>query len=142
VKYDGTEMTSYGSPWTKVRRDGFSTGTSSSYFIDLTTGYLEMEYCNATDMKYCKRNGVDSTNPFEYRSGSPDVGRTHGYPEGVLASGSLSSSGNYSISKSSSTVTVVVPNHGLSSGNEIMVTSGTNCGAAYTTSNPVPVTVT
>src|SRR5690606_15227218 len=25
---------------------------------------------------------------------------------------------------------------------EIMVTSGTNCGAAYTTSNPVPVTVT
>lgn len=142
VKFDGTDMTKYASPWTSVRRDGFSTATASSNFINLTTGYPEMEYCNATNLNNCKRNGIDTTAPFDYRSGTPDTGRTHGYPESVLFSGTFSSSGTGSISKSGSTVTVNIPNHGLATGNEVSVISSSGtCGAAYTTS-VATVTVT
>ncbi len=72
---DGSSKTSYGSPWTSVKVDAFS---SSSSTINLTINFPERRYCNSAGT-VCKRNGIDTPNPFEYRGVDP--GSTYGYPD-------------------------------------------------------------
>ena len=76
---DGTLMTNYGSPWTSVRINGF-VGSST---INLTTSYPELVYClsatdSPTDAARCRRNGIDTPNPFVYNSTT-----TNGFPNGT-----------------------------------------------------------
>jgi type IV pilus assembly protein PilY1 len=80
----GNLMTSYGSPWTNVKVNAF-VGNST---INLVSGYPEIVYCKSnsdspTDTTNCRRNGIDSGNPFTYNSTS-----TNGYPNGT-SSGSF-----------------------------------------------------
>ncbi|HQR69673.1 MAG TPA: PilC/PilY family type IV pilus protein [Burkholderiaceae bacterium] len=80
----GNRMTSYGSPWTNVKVNAF-VGSST---INLVSGYPEIVYCknnsdNPTDATNCRRNGIDTGNPFVYNSTS-----TNGYPNGT-SSGSF-----------------------------------------------------
>ncbi|MGH6623448.1 MAG: hypothetical protein ACREBN_05725, partial [Burkholderiaceae bacterium] len=83
VSSTGTAMTSYGSPWTAVKTNAF-VGTTT---INLVSGYPEIVYCKDPDdsatSSDCKRNGIDTGNPFIYNSTS-----TNGYPNGT-------SPGNY-----------------------------------------------
>ena len=77
-------MTSYGSPWTSVKVNAF-VGSST---INLVSGYPEIVYCknnsdSPTDTTNCRRNGIDTGNPFTYNSTS-----TNGYPNGT-SSGSF-----------------------------------------------------
>ena len=75
----GNLMASYGSPWTSVKVNAF-VGSST---INLVSGYPEIVYCknsndSPTDTNNCRRNGIDSGNPFSYNSTS-----TNGYPNGT-----------------------------------------------------------
>ncbi len=75
----GNRMTSYGSPWTNVKVNAF-VGSST---INLVSGYPEVAYCknssdSPTDTNNCRRNGIDTGNPFTYNSTS-----TNGYPNGT-----------------------------------------------------------
>jgi type IV pilus assembly protein PilY1 len=79
VNADGTQRTSYGAPWTAVRRDAFG----STATINLVAGYPELVYCrNNGDDPYdttnCRRNGIDTTNPFNYSTAT-----ANGYPNGT-----------------------------------------------------------
>lgn len=65
VNADGTTKPSQGSPWTAVKIDGY--GVQSAGTINLTNGYPEVNYYNATTGLY-KRNGIDTNNPFSYRA--------------------------------------------------------------------------
>ncbi len=85
VNATGGSMTSYGSPWTSVPVNGFS---SSSATTNLVSGYPEIVYCltasdSPTDASRCRRNGINTTNPFVYNSSS-----SNGFPNGT-------NSGNY-----------------------------------------------
>jgi len=80
----GNLMTSYGSPWTSVKVNAFVGSTT----INLVSGYPEIVYCknstdSATNTTNCRRNGIDTGNPFVYNSTS-----TNGYPNGT-SSGSF-----------------------------------------------------
>ncbi len=84
VDGNGNEMQSYGSPWTSVKVNAF-VGSST---INLVSGYPELVYCknyndSPTSTTNCRRNGVDTGNPFLYNSTS-----TNGYPNGT-SSGSF-----------------------------------------------------
>ena len=73
----GNRMTSFGSPWTSVKVNAF-VGSST---INLVSGYPEVVCCknsndSPTDTNNCRRNGIDTGNPFAYDSTS-----TNGYPE-------------------------------------------------------------
>ncbi len=75
----GNQMTSFGSPWTSVKVNAF-VGSST---INLVSGYSEVVYCknssdSPTDANNCRRNGIDTGNPFVYNSTS-----TNGYPNGT-----------------------------------------------------------
>ncbi len=81
---NGNLMASFGSPWTSVKVNAF-VGSST---INLGSGYPEVVFCknssdSPTDTVNCRRNGVDTGNPFLYNSTS-----TNGYPNGT-------SSGSY-----------------------------------------------
>jgi type IV pilus assembly protein PilY1 len=79
VNADGTQRTSYGSPWTAVPRNAFvAAGT-----INLVSGYPELVYCrNSDDDPYdttnCRRNGINTTNPFQYTTAT-----ANGFPNGT-----------------------------------------------------------
>lgn len=66
VNADGTLKASQNSAnttgWTLVKRDGY--GVQSTGTINLISGYPEVTYCNGSD---CKRNGIDTDNPFSLR---------------------------------------------------------------------------
>lgn len=82
VNADGTFKASQGSPWTAVKVDGY--GVQSTSTINLTTGYPEVVYCNSG---VCKKNGVDTNNPFFLRpSVSADNPPVYAFP-GSLTSG-------------------------------------------------------
>lgn len=68
---DGTSMTSFGSPWTNVKTNGFS---SSSSTINLTNAFPHLYYCDSA-FTVCKRNGIagDTPNPFQYKTGETDT---------------------------------------------------------------------
>ena len=123
INYDGTSMGSYGSPWTNVKNDAFS---SSSGNTNLVTGFTERRYCNASGT-ICKRNGIDTVATFEYRSASPDDGRLYGYPSPA----GNQTLGTVSVSKGGGTrtVTVTLPGHGLVNGDQIN-TNGTCTGGS------------
>ena len=138
VNYDGTSMGAQASPWTAVKNDAFNTGLGT---INLTNGFREIAYCSDAAGNYCKRNGVDTIAGFEYRTNptaNNDTGRRYGYPETQtiqLWSGNLNASGSNSISKSGSTVTIILAlnspitdNLGV---NDTLQISGGSCGNAY-----------
>ena len=79
VNADGTSRQRFGSPWTAVRKDAFG----STDTINLVTGYPEIVYCknsndSPTSTTNCRRNGIDTTNPFVYSTASTD-----GFPNGT-----------------------------------------------------------
>ncbi|MGB2816754.1 MAG: PilC/PilY family type IV pilus protein [Burkholderiaceae bacterium] len=81
---DGTSRTSYGAPWTSVPVDAFLGGGN----INLVSGYPEIVYCknnsdDPTSTTNCRRNGIDTTNPFKYSTATTD-----GFPNGT-SSGSF-----------------------------------------------------
>lgn len=73
VNADGTSKAAQGTPWTAVKVDGF--GVSSTSTTNLITGFPEIVYCNTSSTTTadlsnplkCKRNGIDTTNPFNYQ---------------------------------------------------------------------------
>jgi type IV pilus assembly protein PilY1 len=82
VNADGTFKVSQGSPWTAVKVDGF--GVQSTSTLNLTSGYPEVVYCNSG---VCKKNGVDTNNPFFLRpSVSADNPPVYAFP-GSLTTG-------------------------------------------------------
>lgn len=116
VNFDGTSFGNQGSPWTSVKVNAFI----SSSTINLTNSFREIRYCTSAGTD-CKRNGIDTPNPFEYRSGTPDDG-TLGYPDAFSSSTTLAN--NVSVSKSSgSTATVTINNHGLTSSSLVQITN-------------------
>lgn len=86
VNADGTSRTSYGSPWTNVPVDAL-TGNGGN--INLVNGYPEIVYCrsandnpnNASDASKCRRNGIDTTNPFQYDTSVANT--NNGFPNGL-----------------------------------------------------------
>ena len=73
VNADGTSKAAQASPWTAVKVDGF--GVASTGTTNLITSFPEIVYCNTTSTTTadlsnpakCKRNGIDTTNPFNYQ---------------------------------------------------------------------------
>jgi type IV pilus assembly protein PilY1 len=64
--------------WTAVKIDGY--GVVSTGTINMTTGYREVQYCDSTGT-VCKKNGVDTNNPFLYRASiSADNPPVYAYP--------------------------------------------------------------
>ncbi len=106
VTYTGTTMTSYTSSnstaWTKVPVDAYGTTSGT---INLVSGYPETVYCNATGITppstSCKRNGIDTGNPFLYNLGSA----SNGYPDAVLSS----ASGSVTVTLNGSNTIKVMP---------------------------------
>ncbi len=87
VNADGTLKASQGSPWTAVKVDGY--GIQSTSTINMTNGYPEKLYCNSG---VCKKNGVDTNNPFLLRATiSADNPPVYAFP-GSLTTGSTVSS--------------------------------------------------
>lgn len=79
---DGTSKASQGAPWSAVKVDGY--GVQSSSTINLLTGYPETLYCNGG---VCKKNGIDTNNPFFLRpSVSADNPPIYAFP-GTLTTG-------------------------------------------------------
>ncbi|MES1981935.1 MAG: PilC/PilY family type IV pilus protein [Pseudomonadota bacterium] len=68
VNADGTLKASQGSPWTAVKVDGY--GILSASTINLTNAYPEIVYSASSSCSgsSCKKNGVDTNNPFTYRA--------------------------------------------------------------------------
>lgn len=82
INADGTFKASQTSPWTAVKVDGY--GVQSTSTINLTSAYPEVLYCNSS---VCKKNGVDTNNPFFLRpSVSADNPPVYAFP-GTLTSG-------------------------------------------------------
>ncbi|MGH6610985.1 MAG: hypothetical protein ACRECQ_12095, partial [Burkholderiaceae bacterium] len=82
INADGTLKQSFGSPWTSVRINGF-VGTST---INLVSNYPEVVYClddedDPYDTSRCRRNGINTANPFQYNSTS-----ANGFPNGTSSS--------------------------------------------------------
>lgn len=82
VRADGTPMPNQGSPWTAVQTDPYLDPSST---IDLTTQFPEVVYCkndsdNPTSTTNCRRNGIDTPNPFAYST--PGVGFPNGTSSG------------------------------------------------------------
>ena len=78
VNADGSSMGAQASPWSAVKIDPYM-GAST---INLTASFPEMVYCkggndNPTDAAKCRRNGIDTTNPFLY-----DSAAANGFPSG------------------------------------------------------------
>ncbi len=82
VNADGTSKPSQGSPWTSVARDGY--GVQSTSTINLTNGYPEVTYCGGSPTT-CKKNGVDTNNPFILRPsvGSGDDAPVYAFPSSL-----------------------------------------------------------
>jgi type IV pilus assembly protein PilY1 len=84
VDATGASLPSYGAPWTAVPVNAYET---SSGTINLASKYPELVYCkNANDdpsSANCRRNGIDTANPFLYNTASA----ANGYPDST-ASGS------------------------------------------------------
>ncbi len=81
INADGTLKTSFGSPWTSVRVNGFVGATN----INLVSGYPEIVYCQtSTDDPYstslCRRNGINTANPFQYSTAT-----ANGFPNGTAS---------------------------------------------------------
>jgi type IV pilus assembly protein PilY1 len=139
VNFDGTSFGNQGSPWTSVKVNAFT----SSSTINLTNSFREIRYCNSEGTD-CKRNGIDTPNPFEYRSGTPDNG-TLGYPDAFSSSTPLGNNVTISKTSNNSTATVTINNHGLTSGSLVQITgcqgSGGDERRIEPEDNPTTVTI-
>ena len=139
VRYDGTSLGAQTSPWTSVRVDGFGTTAST---INLTNNFPEIRYC-LSDGTGCRRNGIDSPNPFDYRIGVPDSG-TFGYPNATASSITLALGAN--VSTAGSTATATIAGHGLTAASRVTVANCTATSGIVSrlrpSSNPTGITVT
>ena len=134
VNYDGTSKGNYGSPWTSVKNDAFD---SSSGNTNLTNSFRELRFCDSGG-SICKRNGIDTASPFEYRAASPDNGNLYGYPApaGTITVGTSSSLSP----QGGRTVRVTLNNHGLTSSDKVY-TNGSCANSDFEARNP-PSSVT
>jgi len=92
VNADGTLKASQGSPWTAVPKDGY--GIQSTSTINLTNGYPEKTYSSSSSCSgtACKRNGVDTNNPFSYRASvSADNPPLYAFPGDLTTSATVQS---------------------------------------------------
>lgn len=93
--------TPYTNGWTAVKVDGY--GVQSTGTINMTTGYSEEVYCNGAGTE-CKRNGVDTQNPFALRATEPDNPPLYAFPGSLTSSNTvLSTVHNGSLNKASTT---------------------------------------
>jgi type IV pilus assembly protein PilY1 len=123
VTATGTPMTTYNaansSNWTRVPNDAYGTVNGT---INLVTGFPEAVFCNASSVTppstNCKRNGIDTTNPFLYNLGSA----SNGYPDAVIGSGSGSVSVNLNGSDTVSVVPGTYENPAVQGGNPFYYT--------------------
>ncbi len=75
----GTPMTSYGSPWTTVKVNAFVGSSDDQSGQRLSGNRLLQEFERLhRPASNCRRNGIDTGNPFVYNSTS-----TNGYPNGT-----------------------------------------------------------
>jgi type IV pilus assembly protein PilY1 len=87
IKADGTYYPSQVSPWTAVKVDGY--GVQSTSTINMTSGFSEVVWCSGS---ICKKDGIDTNNPFAYRASvSADNPPEYAFP-GSLATGATISS--------------------------------------------------
>ncbi|MEW5879187.1 MAG: PilC/PilY family type IV pilus protein [Pseudomonadota bacterium] len=84
VDATGASMPSYGAPWTAVPVNAYETPSAT---INLASAYPELVYCkNANDdpsSANCRRNGIDTANPFLYNTASA----ANGYPDSTASGG-------------------------------------------------------
>lgn len=90
VNFDGTLKPSQNATnttnWTAVKNDGY--GVQSTGTTNLTTGYLEVVYCNGS---VCKQNGIDTNNPFfEDATGTANP-PNYAFPGSAYSYGTISS---------------------------------------------------
>jgi len=112
VTATGASMTSYSSAnstaWTRVKNDAYGTVNGT---INLVTGFPEAVFCDSSSVSppstHCKRNGVDTANPFLYNlgTGASPPSPPNGYPDAVLGSGGSS----ISVPLNGSTTISVIP---------------------------------
>jgi type IV pilus assembly protein PilY1 len=85
----GSQMTSYGSPWTSIPNNPYAAAPVN---FNLTTAYPEAVFCKnsndtPTDDDKCRRNGYDAGSPptllasFRYSNVSQPGNGTYGWPE-------------------------------------------------------------
>lgn len=88
VNADGSLKASQGSPWTAVPVDGY--GVQSAGTVNLASGFPEVVYGNGGSCSgaTCKRNGIDTNNPFLLRATvTADNPPVYAFP-GTLTTGS------------------------------------------------------
>lgn len=145
VNADGTLKASQGSPWTSVPVDGY--GVQSTGTINLVSGFPEVVYCNGG---VCKKNGVDTNNPFLLRATvSADNPPVYAFP-GTLTTGTTVLSTPYNGALNQPTVTSgTIFNGTLNVDSPPVVTSlsgvsvshaGTTVTVAYTALTPALAT--
>jgi type IV pilus assembly protein PilY1 len=83
IKADSTYYPSQVSPWTAVKVDGY--GVQSTGSINMLSGFPEVVWCSGTT---CKKDGVDTNNPFAYRASvSADNPPEYALPGSLAATG-------------------------------------------------------
>jgi type IV pilus assembly protein PilY1 len=111
VNADGTLKPSQGSPWTAVKVDGYGIQSNSS--INMTNGYPEVVYGNGGNCSgtTCKKNGVDTTNPFLLRATiTADNPPVYAFPGTLTTGSSVLSTLNDGLMNQASTTTGTVFN--------------------------------
>ncbi len=132
VNADGTFKASQVSPWTAVKVDGY--GVQSTSTINLTNGYKEVWYCDSSGTT-CKKNGVDTNNPFFLRpSVSADNPPVYAFP-GTLTSGTtmLSTVHDGSMNQATST-SATVYNGTLNTSTAAITTTLTGVSVSHSSS--------
>lgn len=77
----GVPMTSFGASWwTRVPVNAFDPAADT---IDLVNRYPELVYCDSDTGGACRRNGIDTANPFLYNTAA----RANGFPDATGSGG-------------------------------------------------------
>lgn len=141
VNADGSLMAAQVSPWTGVPVDGF--GVQSAATTNMTNGYRETLYCNAG---VCKKNGVDTNNPFLLRATIADNPPVYAFPGNLpVATGGVASTPYNGVLNQTSAVpttiyngTLNAPNPGFTNVVLANVVSVTHSGATVTVNYNTP----
>ena len=131
--------------WTVVPVDGY--GVQSTGNINLTTGYPEVVYCNTG---VCKKNGVDTSNPFLLRATvTADNPPLYAFPGTLPGSSTVSSTLQDGVMNQSTTTSGTVFNGTLNLSSSAITTtlsgvsvshSSSTVTVAYTAATPALVT--
>lgn len=104
VNADGTLKASQGSPWTAVKVDGY--GVQSTSTINMVSGYPEVLWCNSS---ICKKNGVDTNNPFSLRASvSADNPPLYAFPGTLTTGGTATNLINGTLNQATTTTSTIL----------------------------------